>query len=148
MQWVRDDGGRARAGYPDDHDRGDCVTRAIAIALKLPYREVYDAMNERARQGHGDYTGRGKRRSAVTGMAAFEYGPWLRERGWRYVSLPPGATFFDLPMRGRLLVSMHRHLCCLVDGVLYDTGDCSQRGFAKINGYWRQTAPAINVIYL
>lgn len=42
--FVVDDGGRAMAGFIGY--AGDCVTRAIAIATGLPYRQVYDDLNE------------------------------------------------------------------------------------------------------
>ena len=38
------DGGRADAGYKGT--TGDCVTRAIAIAAELPYKEVYNRLAE------------------------------------------------------------------------------------------------------
>lgn len=44
MDWVFDDGGRAAAGFKGQ--TGDCVTRALAIALGRDYREVYDAMHD------------------------------------------------------------------------------------------------------
>ena len=43
MEFVRDDGGRAAAGYKGE--ASDCVCRAIAIATGLPYQTVYDALN-------------------------------------------------------------------------------------------------------
>jgi hypothetical protein len=42
MSFLYDDGGRAAAGFRGK--AGDCVTRAIAIAMRQPYREIYDAM--------------------------------------------------------------------------------------------------------
>ena len=42
MQVVIDDGGRAAAGFRGE--AGDCVTRSIAIATGLPYRQVYDEL--------------------------------------------------------------------------------------------------------
>ena len=42
VAFQHDDGGRKAAGYKGS--AGDCVTRAIAIAAELPYREVYDAL--------------------------------------------------------------------------------------------------------
>ena len=42
MKFIRDDGGRAAAGYKGE--AGDCVTRAVAIASGRPYREVYAAL--------------------------------------------------------------------------------------------------------
>jgi len=40
--WVFDDGGRKKSGYKGF--AGDCVCRSIAIATKLPYKEVYDRL--------------------------------------------------------------------------------------------------------
>src|SRR5215469_13132423 len=56
-RWVYDDGGRAAAGFKGK--TGDCVTRAIAIALEKPYAEVYESINELARVSE-----RGKNRDA------------------------------------------------------------------------------------
>ena len=48
MNWVYDDGGRKAAGFRGK--AGDCVTRSIAIATRLPYRQVYALLNEQARR--------------------------------------------------------------------------------------------------
>ena len=42
--FVYNDGGREAAGYKGK--AGDCVCRAIAIAARLPYQEVYDRLAE------------------------------------------------------------------------------------------------------
>jgi hypothetical protein len=63
MNWVYDDGGRQAAGF-----RGkarDCVTRSIAIATRLPYRHVYELLNEQARC---ELPTRGRRSSARNGI--------------------------------------------------------------------------------
>ena len=44
MKFNFNDGGRAAAGFKGQ--AGDCVTRAIAIATGLPYRQVYDGINQ------------------------------------------------------------------------------------------------------
>jgi hypothetical protein len=43
MRYVFDDGGRAAAGFRGEAP-GDCVVRAIAIAIDLPYRDVYTGL--------------------------------------------------------------------------------------------------------
>jgi len=40
--WTMNDGGRKAAGFRGETN--DCVTRAIAIAGRLDYREVYDGL--------------------------------------------------------------------------------------------------------
>lgn len=46
MPWTYDDGGRAAAGYRGE--TRDCVARAVAIVTLMPYRDVYDLINELA----------------------------------------------------------------------------------------------------
>lgn len=41
-EYKYDDGGRATAGYKGK--TGDCGVRAVAIATGKPYKEVYDAL--------------------------------------------------------------------------------------------------------
>ena len=65
LPFVHDDGGRAAAGFKGE--ARDCVTRAIAIATGLPYREVYDTINEVAEDERI-----GKRRNAVTPVTPTE----------------------------------------------------------------------------
>ncbi len=43
LAWIRDDGGRAAAGFKGA--TRDCVTRAIAIATERHYQQVYDELN-------------------------------------------------------------------------------------------------------
>lgn len=52
MDWVYDDGGRKAAGRTGT--AGDCVVRAVAIALERPYQEVAGLVNllaKRERRG-------------------------------------------------------------------------------------------------
>lgn len=65
MNWVFDDGGRAASGYKGK--TGDCVCRAISIAVERPYQEVYDLINEFAKS---ERTGKRKKKvsNARTGV--------------------------------------------------------------------------------
>jgi len=58
MEFQRDDGGRAAAGYKGQ--AGDCVVRSIAIATGKPYQEVYDAINALAQSERTGTRKRGK----------------------------------------------------------------------------------------
>jgi hypothetical protein len=131
MPFVQDDGGRAAAGYKGS--TGDCVVRAIAIATQRPYQEVYDAINEHASDERPSKRRRGKS-TARGGVHRVTYEPYLKSLGWVYVPtmfigsgckvhLSPG----ELPM-GRLVVSVSRHLCAVIDGVIHDTHNPSDRG--------------------
>jgi hypothetical protein len=78
---MYNDGGRAAAGYKGR--AGDCVVRAIAIAVQKPYQEVYDAINalaleERARRGRTRSSSR-----SVVGRVIYER--YLKQLGWEWV---------------------------------------------------------------
>jgi hypothetical protein len=77
--FIYDDGGRTEAGFSGD--AGDCVTRAIAIATRQPYREVYDALFA---LGHRQVGGQANRLgvdagSIATRQDAHDNRPWLSE---------------------------------------------------------------------
>lgn len=46
-------------------------------------------------------------------------------------SKPPQAKtvrdFLDMKLKGRWLITMNGHITCVIDGILYDTFDCSDR---------------------
>ena len=65
MRVVISDGGRADAGFRGK--TGDCVCRAIAIATRRDYQDVYAALNELALSERPSKRKRG-RSSARTGV--------------------------------------------------------------------------------
>lgn len=145
--WTYDDGGRAAAGFRGSAD--DCVVRAIAIATRLPYREVYDDLFERTRRFA---TGRSRAaRSAArnpsprTGVFREVYEPYLFDLGWIWtptMSIGSGTTVHlradELP-EGRLVVACSRHLTAVVDGVVHDTSDPTRDGTRAVYGYYEET---------
>lgn len=128
------DGGRAHAGFRGEAP-GDCVARAIAIAADLPYREVYDELALRC-----SFLGRA--RSARDGVPRKVYDPYLADLGWAWtptMQVGKGCTVHlrrdELPS-GRLICRLSRHLCAVIDGVVYDTHDPSRAGTRCVYGYW------------
>jgi len=101
---VITDGGRADAGFSGD--AGDCVTRAITIALDLSYRDVYDSLAARWFPTMGIGTG------CRVHLRADE-----------------------LP-EGRIIARLSRHLCAVIDGVPHDTHDPSRDGTRCVYGYF------------
>ncbi|WNM70204.1 hypothetical protein [Myxococcus phage Mx1] len=132
------DGGRAAAGYTGE--TGDCVTRAIAIATGIPYREVYTAMNalgkaERPRK-------KGSRSTARTGVYRKTYEKFLFEHDWTWVptmSIGSGTQVHlregELP-QGRIIAQVSKHICAVIDGVIHDTHDPSRYGMRCVYGYY------------
>jgi len=136
-----DDGGRAAAGYRGK--AGDCVVRAIAIAAQRPYQEIYERVNRAATR---ERTGKRKRgiSNARTGVYRGSIHRVMQELGWEWtptMQIGSGCTVHlradELPA-GRLVVSVSKHLTAVIDGVIYDTHDCSRRGKRCVYGYWRE----------
>jgi hypothetical protein len=136
-----DDGGRAAAGYRGK--AGDCVVRAIAIATERPYQEIYELVNRAATR---ERTGKRKRgiSNARTGVYKSSIHRVMKELGWGWtptMQIGSGCTVHlranELPA-GRLVVSVSKHLTAVIDGVIYDTHDCSRRGTRCVYGYWKE----------
>lgn len=139
MKFVFHDGGRASAGYKGA--TGDCVTRSIAIVTGKPYQEIYDALNRLAQVERAGKRKR-KRSNSRTGVFRHTYQRYLESLGWQWtatMSIGSGCRVHlrtsELP-HGPLLVKVSRHLTAVVDGVLYDTHDCSRGGMRCVYGYF------------
>jgi hypothetical protein len=136
--WVFDDGGRAEAGFRGL--TGDCVTRAIAIALGQPYREVYDALNHFSQ--HEKARNAKIRSSARTGVHRRVYDAYLKAHDWQWratMKIGSGCQVHlsanELPP-GRLIVRVSRHVVAVIDGVIHDTWDPSRDGARCVYGYY------------
>ena len=139
MEFILHDGGRAAAGFKGK--TGDCVTRSIAIATKSNYQEVYDALNHLA-QAERISKRKRRRSSSRSGVFRRTYQAYLESLGWRWtstMSIGSGCKIHlrpsELP-RGPLIVKVSRHLTAVIDGVLYDTHDCSRGGMRCVYGYF------------
>jgi hypothetical protein len=134
------DGGRAAAGYRGK--TGDCVVRSIAIATGLPYQHIYDLVN---RASTRERTGTRKRgiSNARTGVYKSTIHRVMKELGWTWTPTMQIGSGCKVHLRpnelpsGRLVVSVSKHLTTMIDGVIYDTHDCSRRGKRCVYGYWQ-----------
>lgn len=145
MELVKDDGGRAEAGYKGH--TGDCVARAIAITTALPYQLIYDRLAE------GNATQRkGKRSQSKDGVRTAARGintsrkwfkDYMQELGFVWtptMAVGQGCKVHlkteELP-KGRLVVAVSKHFTAVIDGVLHDTHDCTRGGTRCVYGYYR-----------
>jgi hypothetical protein len=137
IDFTYDDGGRALAGYRGETD--DCVTRAIAIAAKLPYFEVYAALHQLQRKSRVD-----AKRSPRGGVSRRVYEPYVLGLGFVWtptMQIGSGCTTHlrrdELPT-GRIIASCSKHLVAVIDGVIHDTNDPSRDGTRCVYGYYEQ----------
>ena len=141
FQFNYNDGGREAAGFKGK--TGDCVTRAIAIAAQLPYREVYEALSEGSRNQRitKHSTRKSSARNGVNTKRKW-FKDFMTAQGWVYVptmAIGSGCRVHlradELP-QGRLVVQVSKHYTAVVDGVIHDTYDCSRDGTRCVYGYW------------
>ena len=134
MRFVMTDGGRAAAGFKGS--TGDCVTRAIAIAANKPYREVYDALNQTAKEMGDNFS------SARKGVHRRVYDKYLKSIGAKWtatMSVGSGCQVHlsedELP-KGKIVARCSRHVIAVIDGVVHDNHDPSRDGRRCVYGYY------------
>lgn len=138
MDYKHDDGGRKKAGYKGA--TGDCLSRALAIVTRRSYQEIYELVNE-----FGERERRADPSRARTGV----YGPtakriaehlgltWTRTLASKRTGAALYLTSPDLP-RGRIVVSLAGHYCAVINGVIHDTFDPSQKKPKRVYGYFQK----------
>ena len=140
MEFVYSDGGRSR--YFKAENVGDCVTRAIANATGMDYKEVYDGLKALAKKER--ITKHHKKQSSVrNGVRIQTERKYMTQvLGWTWhptMQIGKGCTVHlrsdELP-GGNLVVSVSRHTTCVKDGVLFDTYDCTRDGERCVYGYY------------
>jgi hypothetical protein len=144
--YVKDDGGRAAAGFKGS--AGDCVARAVAIASGRPYAEVYAVLA----QGTGDQrkSSRTRKRqaSASNGINTSRkwFADYMESLGFVWtatMTIGSGCRVHlkgsELPS-GRLVVAVSKHYVAVIDGAIHDTFDPSRGGTRCVYGYWKLNA--------
>ena len=160
--WVYNDGGRSN--YFTGKKVGDCVTRAVAIASGIDYKEVYDTLakgqsTQRVTKRHKHYanyynnsqkyinSANGKVKFAKTAQHGISVkSKWfknqMREWGFRWVAtmqIGSGCQTHlkadELP-KGRIVCRLSKHYVAVIDGVINDTYDSSRNGNRCVYGYW------------
>jgi hypothetical protein len=135
MEYVYDDGGRAAAGYKGG--AGDCVARSVAIASGLPYAEVYARLAKGEGSQRASKKTRGKKRVATARDGISVTRKWFKDYmiGLGFVWVPTmrigsGCKVHldaeELPA-GRLVVAVSKHYTAVIDGVIHDTFNPSER---------------------
>ena len=137
--FIKTDGGRAAAGFKGS--TGDCVTRALAIAEEMPYKEAYDLINSYSKDEKPSKRRR-KKSSSRTGVHRVTFDKVLADLGWEWtptMKVGSGCTAHvnkdELPS-GRLILRLSRHMAAFINGELHDSYDSSRNGKRCVYGYW------------
>ena len=134
MEWIYDDGGRSK--YFRATDVSDCVCRAISIAAKKDYKEVYDLINKVAKSHRRSDS------SARNGVSPKITREVMEILGWQWVptmTIGSGCTVHlrseELP-NGRIIAKVSHHVVAVIDGVIHDIYDPSRDGDRCVYGYY------------
>lgn len=108
---------------PEGKKTGDCVIRAIAIAEKKSWIEVYDALCELGRE-----------MSDMPNMKKV-YETYLIKNGWVKQKMPKHSNgkryklreLADENPKGVFIMGVVHHIATVIDGDLYDTWDCGRK---------------------
>lgn len=107
----------------------DCVIRAVAVALHLPWLQVSDEIYDLARSEY-----------SVT-CDDDVWGKYLYEKGFRPFMLPEScpecvtvAAFTKMFPKGTYIIGTGHHAVAVIDGDYYDNWDC---GGEVPSFFWR-----------
>lgn len=122
--WKYNDG-----GIPEG-EKSYSVVRAIAIVTGKPYQEVHDALHSKLK--------RAKTRAAYKEV----YHQYILSAGFAWhpvMKIGTGCKMHlkkeELP-RGKLICSLSKHFCAVIDGIIQDTHDPSREGTRCVYGYY------------
>ena len=133
--FIKSDGGLEQTTFPSRKKRGDCVVRAITIALANPtyrYEEVFNSLCDLAKE-----TGFFPTHEETWGLYLKNNG-WIKNKPQRVNGHLKRLEEFN--SRGiTAIVKTRLHLVCVSEGKIFDTYDCK---FSCANSYWTKEATA------
>ena len=134
MKFKTNDGGRFEAGWKGKK-AGDCVPRAIAIALEINYRDVRRELDRLTKEMTG-----GVETTTNHGTSSPVYHRYLVSQGWNPV-LVKKSYLKDLPKTGTHIAVMSGHVAAVIDNTLHDAWDSrrcrrTKCGSPKLLGYY------------
>lgn len=123
---------------------GDCVVRSIAIATQIDYQGVYNVLFQYMKEDNSKKRKRKEKSvSPRNGIKTATIRRYLADLGWKWIPLMKigsGCTVHmkaeELP-KGRIIVSLSKHISCVIDGIIHDTYDCSRDETRCVYGYWK-----------
>lgn len=129
LQLNYSDGGRSKY-FKADNVR-DCVVRSIAIVTGLDYKEVYDTI----RKIIGESPRNGVSNKSVRKIMDYFGGVWIPLSGIG-TGCKAHLCAGEIPMDKKIICNISKHVVAVINGVIYDTYDCSRSGNRCVYGYW------------
>lgn len=130
LEFNYNDGGRS--AYFRADKVGDCVVRAVAIATGRDYKDIYDLFKTAARKTPRDGVSKEVCRKVIESLG----GKWVA-----CMKIGTGCSTHlaadEIPMTGRIIASVSKHLTAVIDGVINDTYDPSRGGTRCVYGYYQ-----------
>jgi len=156
MELVITDGGRKEAGFRG-RARGDCATRAIAIATGQEYKTVYKKIRKLTKEvilSTMPYIATNElKESYWQNILSPNKGTDSRVidamilgyRGgvaWRSTTFTGGHPVYlnrwDVPQKGTFIIQTKNHCTCVIDGKIHDSYHPSPNGEEKIEkAFWK-----------
>jgi hypothetical protein len=118
--YVKSDGGLKETRFKSKKRRGDCVVRAITIALGKSYEEVFNDLCDLAKET-GFFPN-----SEETFTLYLKKNGWIKnkpQRVGKYLKTLENFNSNDTTA----IVNVRNHLVCVSDGKIYDTWDSKYR---------------------
>lgn len=150
MEYIYNDGGRKEAGYKGE--ASDCGVRAIAIVTNQSYQKVYNDLHECTKKYvKKHWSKRRKNNTPNNGLWKGVVSDYLSSLGMEWIPtmfIGKGCKVHlkksELP-NGRIVVCVSKHFTAVIDGVIYDTYDCSRGGTRCVYGYYKYTDEEISL---
>lgn len=111
--------------HPQGKCVGDCVKRAITKATGMDYHEVQLALNRYKKITKAEKFN--DKKNCYAYVENILHGTKLSFPAVKGEPRMNGERFCQAYPRGKYILSMAGHWTCCIDGVIYDTWDCSEK---------------------
>lgn len=108
--------------HPKGIKTGDCVVRALTVGLSKDYNDLRRELNQKKREwGFDSYKSSKFLLKYLEGYPRYVYKAIKGEKRIK------GNDFAELHPEGTYILSMAGHVSVCMDGVIFDTWDCTYR---------------------
>lgn len=112
------------------HDKGDCVIRALAMAADITWLEAFDNLTAEARKTYNVVNDKACYRAALLAYG-FTKNTAKAVKGKKRMTIE---ELCKKHSKGRFFVEIANHCTAVVDGVCYDTWNCANK---CVYTYWK-----------